>query len=91
MRKCSLGVMRPGTTPMHKACANVCLMSGGVAPVFVTTTPVLGLRYLLLGDPQGHALPDALRDYVAITTRLDGALERVGDALVFRTDVTLKG
>lgn len=85
--KCSLGVMRPGTTVVHKACANVCLI-GGVPPVFITTTPVLGSRYLLMGDPQDHALPDAVRNYVAITTRLDGTLERIGDALVFRTDVT---
>jgi hypothetical protein len=85
--KCSLGVMRPGNTVVHKACANVCLI-GGVPPVFITTTPVLGSRYLLIGDPQNLALPDALRDYVAITTRMDGTLERIGDALVFRTDVT---
>lgn len=85
--KCSLGVMRPGNKAAHKACANVCLI-GGVPPVFITTTPVLGTQYLLMGDPQNHALPDALRDYVAITTRMDGTLERVGDALVFDTDVT---
>jgi len=85
--KCSLGVMRPGTTPVHKACANVCLI-GGVPPVFITTTPVFGTRYLLMGDPDNHALPDALRDYVAITSRMDGTLERIGDALIFRTDVT---
>jgi hypothetical protein len=85
--KCSLGVMRPGNTAVHKACANVCLI-GGVPPVFITTTPVFGTRYLLMGDPDGHALPDALRDYVAITSRMDGTLERIGDALIFRTDVT---
>jgi hypothetical protein len=85
--KCSLGVMRPGNRATHKACANVCLI-GGVPPVFITTTPVLGTRYLLLGDPQNQALPDALRDYVAITTKMEGTLERIGDALVFRTDVT---
>lgn len=85
--KCSLGVMRPGNTAVHKACANVCLI-GGVPPVFITTTPVLGTRYLLMGDPDGHALPDALRDYVAIASRMDGTLERIGDALIFRTDVT---
>lgn len=85
--KCSLGVMHPGNKPAHKACANVCLI-GGVPPVFITTTPVLGTRYLLMGDPENHALPDALRDYVAITSRMDGTLERIGDALVFRTDVT---
>jgi len=85
--KCSLGVMRPGDKPPHKACANVCLL-GGVPPVFITTTPVLGTRYVLMGDPENHALPDAFRDYVAITSRMDGVLERVGDALVFHTDVT---
>jgi hypothetical protein len=84
--KCSLGVMRPGNKPVHKACANVCLI-GGVPPVFITTTPVFGTRYLLLGDPDDHALPDTLRDYVAITTRVDGTLERIGDALIFRADV----
>jgi hypothetical protein len=85
--KCSLGVMRPGDKPAHKACANVCLL-GGVPPVFITTTPVLGTRYLLLGDPENHALPDELRDYVAVTSRMDGVVERIGDALIFRTDVT---
>jgi hypothetical protein len=85
--KCSLGVMRPGNKAVHKACANVCLI-GGVPPVFITTTPVLGTQYLLMGDPQNQALPDALRDYVAITTSMEGTLERIGDALVFRTDVT---
>jgi hypothetical protein len=84
--KCSLGVMRPGNKPAHKACANVCLL-GGVPPVFIATTPVLGTRYLLLGDPENHALPDELRDYAAITSRMDGTLERIGDALIFRTDV----
>jgi hypothetical protein len=85
--KCSLGVMRPGNKAAHKACANVCLI-GGVPPVFITTTPVLGTQYLLMGDPQNRTLPDALRDYVAITTTMEGTLERIGDALVFRTDVT---
>jgi hypothetical protein len=85
--KCSLGVMRPGNRAVHKACANVCLI-GGVPPVFITTTPVMGTRYLLMGDPQDHVLPDALRDYVAITSRMEGTLERIGDALIFRTDVT---
>lgn len=85
--KCSLGVMRQGNKPAHKACANVCLL-GGVPPVFITTTPLLGTRYLLMGDADGHALPDAMRDSVAVTRRMDGTLERIGDAILFRTDVT---
>ena len=85
--KCVLGVMRQGNRLAHKACANVCLI-GGVPPVLVTTTPVLGTRYVLMGDPDNHGLPDAFRDHVAVLRAMDGLLERVGDALVFRTDVS---
>lgn len=84
--KCVLGVMRPGDGLAHKACADVCL-TGGVPPVLVTTAPVAGAQFLLMGDPAGHALPDALRDHVAIPQRMDGTLERLADLLVFRTNV----
>ena len=85
--KCVLGVMRPGNTVAHKACANVCLI-GGVPPVFVATTPVHGTRYLLMGGPDNRELPDAFRDNTGVIRRMDGTLERIGDAIVFRTDVT---
>ncbi len=85
--KCVLGVMHQGNGLAHKACANVCLL-GGVPPVLVTTTPVLGTRYLLMGGLENHELPDAFRAHVAVLRRMDGALERVGDAILFRTDVT---
>jgi len=85
--KCALGVMHPGRSLAHKACANVCLI-GGVPPVLATTSPVLGTSYLLIGGADDRALPDALRDHVAILSRMDGTLERIGDALLFRTDVT---
>jgi hypothetical protein len=85
--KCMLGVMRPGTGLAHKACANICV-GGGVPPVLVTTAPVAGERFLLIGDAGGHALPDAFRDHTAIPQRMDGTVERLGDLLVFRTDVS---
>jgi len=85
--KCVLGVMRQGNGLAHKACANICLI-GGVPPVLVTTTPVLGSRYLFMGGPDNGALPDTVRDHVAVLRRMDGEVERIGDALVFRTDVT---
>lgn len=84
--KCELGIMRPGSGLSHKACANVCV-AGGVPPVLVTTAPVAGTQFLLIGDPLGHALPDALRDHMAIPQRMDGTLERMADLLVFRTDL----
>jgi len=84
--KCALGVMRPGTGLSHKACANVCV-AGGVPPVLVTTAPVAGTQFLLIGDPEGQALPDTLRDHMAIPQRMDGVLERMADLLIFRTDL----
>jgi hypothetical protein len=85
--KCMLGVMRPGTGLAHKACANICL-GGGVPPVLVSTAPVAGSQFLLMGDPDGHALPDVFRDHTAIPQRMDGMVTRLADLLVFRTDVS---
>lgn len=85
--KCVSGVMRPGQGLSHKACANVCLL-GGVPPILVTTQPVAGSIFLLMGDPDGRALPDAFRDHVGVPRRMDGTVQRIGDLLVFRTDVT---
>jgi hypothetical protein len=84
--KCYAGVMRPGAGLAHKACANVCLL-GGVPPVLVTTAPVAGGQFLLMADPEGHALPDAYRDHVAILQRMDGTVTRIADLLIFRTDI----
>ena len=85
--KCVSGVMRPGAGLAHKACANICI-EGGVPPVFVTTAPVEGAGFLLMGDKDGHALPDAFRDHTGLPQRLDGSVSRMGDVLIFRTDVT---
>lgn len=84
--KCVSGVMRPGNGLTHKACANVCI-SAGVPPVFVTTAPVEGSGFLLMGDRNGHALPDAFRDHTGVPQRMDGTVERIADVLIFRTDV----
>lgn len=85
--KCVTGVMRPGDGLAHKACANICIM-GGVPPVLVTTSPIAGTNFLLMGDPDGKALPDAFRDHVGLPRRMEGTVERIADLLVFRTDVT---
>ena len=85
--KCVSGVMRPGNGLAHKACANVCIM-GGVPPILVTTSPVAGMNFLLMGDPSGKALPDTFRDHVGLPRRMEGTVERIADLLVFRTDVT---
>lgn len=84
--KCTTGAMRPGDGLAHKACANVCIL-GGVPPVLVTAGPVEGRSFLLMGDPEGRPLPPSFRDHVGVRRRMDGQVERIGDLLVFRTDV----
>jgi len=84
--KCWIGWMRPGGGLAHKACANVCLI-GGVPPVLVSTGEVAGSQFLLPLDPDGRMLPDGFRDLVGIRIVYEGAVVRVGDLLIFRTDI----
>jgi len=85
--KCTAGAMRPGTGLAHKACANLCLI-GGLPPVFVTTSPVAGESFLMMGDADGGPLPGArMRDLTGLLVTLEGDVERIDDLLVFRTDI----
>jgi hypothetical protein len=85
--KCYAGSMRPGAGIAHRACANFCLI-GGVPPVFVSTAPVEGTSFMLLANQQGGPLPDKLYDLVALRVVLEGDLERRGDLLVFKVDLS---
>jgi hypothetical protein len=83
--KCYAGAMRPGEGLAHRACASLCV-AGGVPPVFVTTAPVEGARFLLLAGPDGGPLPAAALAETATLVEAEGALERRGSLLVFRVD-----
>ena len=85
--KCYAGSMRPGNGIAHRACANFCLI-GGVPPVFVSTAPVEGTSFMLLGNATGGPLPDKLFDFAALRVQLEGDLERRGDLLVFKVDLS---
>jgi len=85
--KCLAGAMRPGTGTAHRACANLCV-SWGVPPTFAATRPVAGQRHLLLGDPAGGPLSGRFRDLTARPVTLEGVVERRGDLLVFRPDLS---
>ena len=77
--------MRPGRGLAHKACANLCLLSG-VPPVFVSTQPVDGDAFLLITGPGGSMLPATAYDYVAQFVSVEGEVERRRDLLVFSID-----
>ena len=81
--KCLVGAMRPGRGLAHKACANLCLI-GGVPPVFVSTQPVEGSEFLMIGGPDGNALPTSVYDRVGQFISIEGEIERRGDLLVFK-------
>jgi len=84
--KCWIGWMRPGGGLAHKACANVCLI-GQVPPVLVSTGDVAGSQFLLPLAPDGKMLADGFRDLVGVRATYEGEVSRVGDLLIFRTDV----
>lgn len=83
--KCFAGAMRPGSGLAHKACANLCI-TGGVPPVFVTTSPVDGRSFLLMAGTDGGPLPEELLDQTAVLIELEGEVERRDDMLIFRVD-----
>lgn len=83
--KCYSGAMRPGQGIAHRACASLCLI-GDIPPVLVGVQPAEGSSFFLLAGPDGGPMPVALRKLVGLRIRLDGALERRGDLLVFRVD-----
>ncbi|MBX2853872.1 MAG: hypothetical protein KTR21_02730 [Rhodobacteraceae bacterium] len=85
--KCYLGVMRPGRGLAHKACANLCVI-GGAPAVFVAAGPIEGDEFLLLADAGGGPLPPAYRDLTALLISVEGELERRGELLVFKVDLS---
>lgn len=85
--KCYAGAMRPGTGLAHKACANLCI-TGGVPPVFVTTSPVEGHKFLLMAGIDGGPLPPALLDRTGLLIELEGEVEQRDDLLIFRVEPT---
>lgn len=85
--KCLAGAMRPGRGLAHKACANLCL-DGGVPPVFVSSAPLDGSAFLLIGDADGGPISESLQDQVGTYVEIEGEVERRGSLLVLKADPT---
>lgn len=83
--KCLAGAMRPGRGLAHRACANLCLI-GGVPPVFVSSQPVEGEEFMLMGGPDGGPLTEKLLEFTALYIEVEGQLNRVGGMMVFLID-----
>lgn len=85
--KCLSGAMRPGRGLAHKACAELCIL-GGVPPVFVSTQPVEGHEFLMIGSADGGPISDALLDRTGVYIAIEGRVEERGGLAVFLADET---
>lgn len=83
--KCYLGVMKPGHTKPHRACAIRCI-SGGIPPVFVARDEHGSVMHLLMVGEDGRTLNREVLPFVADPLVLDGEIVRDGGLLILRTE-----
>ena len=83
--KCYPGVMKPGQSKTHRACAIRCI-SGGVPAVFRVQNNRNDVMYFLLADEQGQAVNDRILDYVADPIRITGTVMQYDDMFVLQAE-----
>ncbi|MFI4860654.1 MAG: hypothetical protein ACIAXF_08245 [Phycisphaerales bacterium JB063] len=85
--QCFMGAMKPGEGKPHKVCATLCI-TGGIPPVFMVRDEGGNTTTYLLTTSAGEALPPTHYPYIADPIRLTGRVERRGDLLVLRADLS---
>lgn len=83
--KCYPGIMKPGRTKTHRACAIRCI-SGGVPPVFRTENGRGQSLYFLLSDLDGQAVNDRVLNMVADPIQITGEVLQYGDSFILKAD-----
>ena len=83
--KCFFGVMKPGEGKPHRSCAIRCI-SGGIPPVFKTSTADGIEQYFILTGLNGEKINQAILNQVAKAVELSGKVEEIDDWLVLRID-----
>ncbi|NET54745.1 MAG: hypothetical protein F6K47_00595 [Symploca sp. SIO2E6] len=83
--KCYPGVMKPGQTKTHRACAIRCI-SGGVPAVFRVENNRNDVMYFLLADEQGKAVNDRILNFVADPIQITGKVIQYDDMFVIQAD-----
>ena len=85
--KCFLGVMKPGRTKPHKACAIRCI-SGGIPPMLMVEDADGAAEFFLLTGGDGRAIHREVLDFVAEPVEISGRLRRHGDVYILEIDPT---
>ena len=83
--KCFLGVMNPGSSKVHRACAVRCI-SGGAPPILWARGREGSEAYLYLTGADGRALNREVLPFVAAPVEIAGRVERVADRWYLRAD-----
>lgn len=83
--KCYPGIMKPGQSKTHRACAIRCI-SGGVPAVFRVQNNRTDVMYFVLADEQGQAVNDRILDLVADPVQITGEVIQYDDMFVIRAD-----
>lgn len=81
--KCVLGVMKPGSGLVHKACAELCLL-GGIPPMLVIKDQQNRKFGYLLTHSDGRSASTELAPMAAESVTVSGQLEQQGDMLYLR-------
>ena len=82
--KCYLGVMNPGSTIVHRACAIRCL-SGGIPPILALSEST-GRSMVWLTAPRGQPLGKGIAPFVAEPVEVTGELLAYENHLVLEID-----
>jgi hypothetical protein len=83
--KCYLGVMNPGNTKTHKACAIRCI-SGGIPPVLLVRDAAGMATYFMLVDENGKAVNDRVLNQIAEPVRITGLVEQIDNLLILKAN-----
>ena len=83
--KCYFGVMNPGNTKTHKACAIRCI-SGGIPPALLVRDTAGLATYLLLVDTEGQSVNERILNRIAEPVRITGLVERMDNLLILKAD-----
>lgn len=83
--KCYFGMMNPGISKVHRACAVRCI-SGGIPPVLHVLNSNNNSLYFFLVGEKGETINKKILENVAVTVEVVGNVVRQGDMLVLQTD-----
>ncbi len=83
--KCFLGIMKPGATKPHRACATRCI-AGGIPPLFVVSDAEGPAAYLMLVGTDGRAVNQEILELIDEPLEITGEVTRLDDLMILKAD-----